>query len=145
MDVAHTWMHMDEHEPHVGWIFFEKLPWARCPMVMNRSIISHYLQFCSTSVLGTYFCHNLVLFLLCFYNKVLLHSHCANIIFCFWFLIPWLKFRTKHVFVHLIWKPCCFILFVHVTFRLQKKVLWIVGIWKHSWKFFWIRSINEYK
>jgi hypothetical protein len=35
--------HMGEHGPHVGCKFFEKLPWTRCPMGINKSKISHYL------------------------------------------------------------------------------------------------------
>jgi hypothetical protein len=35
---------MGQHGPQVSWKFFEKNPWTRCPMGINKSRIPHYLQ-----------------------------------------------------------------------------------------------------
>jgi hypothetical protein len=35
---------MGEHGSHVGWKFFEKFLWVRCPMVIHKGKIHHYLS-----------------------------------------------------------------------------------------------------
>ncbi len=54
---------MGEHGPHVGWNFFKKLLWTRCPIGINRGTIPHYLQFVNTNF-GTLSYHNLLVGLL---------------------------------------------------------------------------------
>jgi hypothetical protein len=87
MDMGHTWMHMGEHGWHVGWKFIEKLIWVMCPMGINKNKILHYFSICSTPILGTYFCYDLIMLLSCFWNIYFLHSHCASIVFFHFILL----------------------------------------------------------
>jgi hypothetical protein len=59
-------LHMGAHGPHVGWKFFE---------------FFYSLHDASRSCYDL--CHDLVIFLSRFYNKILLHSHYAHIMFLF--------------------------------------------------------------
>jgi hypothetical protein len=73
--------HMGEHGWDVGWKFIEKFFWVRCPMGINKNKIPHYFSAYWTLVLGMYFCYDLVMFLSCFWNEILLHSHWTYIVF----------------------------------------------------------------
>ncbi len=87
--------HLGKHGRHVGWEFFEKLLWAKCPMNINKSKISHYLQYVQHQFWVHFYCHNLVLLLFCSYNKILLDFCFTHIMFFFLFFYLGLELKMS--------------------------------------------------
>jgi hypothetical protein len=118
---------MGEYGAHIGWKFFEKLLWARCPIGINKGRILHYIQ----SIQHEFWAHFIVIALLrpCFVFAIK---------FCWILILQYLcSYYCFSYFMFYIWDWACLCYCIGLGNIIDLVVFVHVTIWTNSHVFVW--------